>query len=256
MTGTTLFYNAFRRAGILAEAGRGISSSETTDALEEVNALFGEWRAQRLTVYAEDRQEFPLVSGQQAYKIGIDSAADWQAQMPSAITRAGYVFNTTNPPVEEPFDIYTTQQWQALSPKTLQSTNPYVLWYEQSTVNGAVSDMGTVWLWPVPIDATITVALYLWQQMMAISDPTANIVFPPGYQIAVESNLAVRLAARFPKRARISPITGAIAQSSLARIKAMNDMPLQMRVEQGDMQASASQGIFNLFSNAYNRRVS
>ena len=115
--------------------------------------------------------------------------------------------------------------------------------------------MGTFWPWPVPIDATIKVALYLYQQIREVTDPTATIIFPPGYQTAIETNLAVRLAARFPKRAKLSPITERLAMSSLARLKANNSTPLIQRVESGDLQMSDNGGTFNLFSNSYNNRV-
>ncbi len=259
---SVLFYNAFRRAGILKEAGRGISASETSDALASLNAFNDFLLTHRLTVIAEDRQLFNLVSGQQTYRIGVDPAADWQAPMPNQIEKAGYVFNTTNPPVEQPFDIYTAQKWQALSPKTLQSTNPYVLYYEKATtanqvtgVAGTISDMGTVFLWPVPLDATISVALYLWIQIQTILDATVSLVLPQGGQEMLESNLAVRLAAMFPKRAQISPLTIQMAKESLARYKTANDVPLMMRVEQGDLGSIQQGGVFNLFSNAYNNSV-
>lgn len=248
-------YNSYRRAGILAEAGRGISASETSDGVAAFNSMIELWRIQRLTVWAEFRQKFDLVSGQQEYKIGTDPAADWQATMPTTITRAGYIFTWTSPEVEQPFNVYTVQQWQAISPKNLQSTNPYVAYYMASTVQGAVSVMGTMILYPVPTDASIQVALYLWMQLLKIDDPTQTVIFPPGYQEAVESNLAVRLAAMFPKRQKISPITVEIAKSSFARIKASNSQPIQMRVEAGDMGSNDQPGTYNLLSNAYNNRI-
>lgn len=255
MTFSTTLYNAYRRAGILTEAGRGISQSETTDGLSEFNAMVDEWLIQRLTLWAVSRQTFDLVSGQPTYLIGDDPAADWRVPMPTKITQAGFVFTSTNPEVEQPFQILTDQQWQALSPKDLQSTNPYMCWYQPSTVTGSVSVMGTFTPWPVPIDATIKVALYLYMQLREISDPTLTVIFPPGYQIAVETNMAVRLAARNPKRSNLSPITERLAMTSLARLKANNSQPLIMRVESGAMQAEAPSSGYNLFSNSYNRAL-
>lgn len=255
----TLFYNGFRRAGILAEAGRGISASETSDALSEINAWIDYIGGMRGTVLAEDRQEFSLVSGQQVYQIGLDPAADCQAPAPISIEKASYVFNTTNPPVEQPFDILTPQLWQALSPKTLQSTNPYCLYYERFTsteaVNGAygtTSDMGSVSLWPVPLDSTISVALYLWIQIQQFTSATQNLVLPTMVQMMLETNLGVLLAARFPKRSHLSPTTELLARQSLARFKAMNSEPLEMQCEAGALGVTDQSGSFNLWSNSYN----
>jgi len=256
---STLFYNSYRRAGLLKESGRGISASETQDALNAINSFIDFIGGMRQTVFAEDRQLFNLVSGQQVYRIGLDPAADWQAPMPFDITKAGYVFTDTDPAVEQPFDILTPQRWQALSPKTLQSTNPYALYYEKNTntsqasgTYGQVSDMGSVILWPVPTDATIQVALYLWLQIMLIPSASTTLVLPNTVEEMLESNLAVRLAAMFPKRAQISPATELISRQSLARFKAMNSQPLEQRCESGDLEGETGGSGFNLFSNQYN----
>jgi hypothetical protein len=257
---SVLFYNSYRRAGLLKEAGRGISASETSDALAAINSFIDFIGGMRGTVFAEDRQLFNLVSGQQVYMIGLDPAADWQAPMPFDVTKAGYCFTTTNPPVEQPFDIMTPQEWAALSPKTLQSTNPYKLLFQRNTVPslasgtyGVVSDMGAVTLWPIPLDATIQVALYLFLQIQQVPSAVSVLVLPNTVQEMLETNLAVRLAAMFPKRAAISPLTLQIAKESLARFKAMNAQPLEMRVEAGALGVTDQNGSsFNLFSNSYN----
>lgn len=261
ITFATLAYNAFRRAGILKEAGRGYSASEESDALSSLNSFNDFLLTHRMTVISEDRQLFPLVSGQQVYQIGLDPSADWQAPMPNQIEKAGYVFTTVNPPVEEAFNILTAQLWQALSPKTLQSTNSYCLYYQKATSTnavtgqlGTIADIGSVSLSPVPLDATIQVALYLWIQIQTIANNAATLVLPQGGQEMLETNLAVRLAALFPKRAQISPLTIQMAKESLARYKTANDVPLMMRVEAGDMQHDSNLGTFNLFSNSYNGR--
>lgn len=256
---TTLAYNSFRRAGILKEAGRGFSASEENDALSSLNTFNDFLLTHRLTVISEDREIFPLVSGQQYYQIGLDPAADWQVPMPNQVEKAGYLFTTTNPPVEQPFDILTPQQWQALSPKTLQSTNPYRCIYQKATaanavtgIAGTISDMGTFGVWPVPLDATVAVVLYLWIQIQTIANSGVTLVLPQGGQEMLESNLAVRLAALFPKRAQISPLTIQMAKESLARYKTANDVPLLMRVEDGDLGSQQDRAGYNLFSNAYN----
>ena len=257
---SALFYDSYRRAGILKEAGRGISQSESNDALAAINSFIDFIGGMRGTVFAEDRQLFNLVSGQQVYMIGLDPAADWQAPMPFDITKAGYVFGTTNPPVEQPFDILTPQRWQALSPKTLQSTNPYCLFFQRNTVPslasgtyGVASDMGAVTLWPIPLDATIQVALYLFLQIQQIASPSTVLILPNTVQEMLETNLAVRLAAMFPKRAQLSPTTELISRQSLARFKAMNAEPLEMRVESGALGVTDQNGAgFNLWSNSYN----
>ena len=257
-----LAYNAFRRAGILKEAGRGISQSETNDALSSLNSFIDFIGGMRGTVWAEDRQLFEIVSGQQVYTLGLDPAADWQAPCPADITKAGYVFGNTNPPVEQPFDILTPQRWQSLSPKTLQSTNPYMLYFERNTATAAVSgsygqasDMGSISLWPVPLDATIQVAIYIWLQIQQIANDTATIALPNIANEMLETNLAVRLAAMFPKRAALSPFTELTSRQTLARFKAMNATPIEMQVESGGLQSGMTGSTYNLFSNAYNNRL-
>ena len=56
----------------------------------------------------------------------------------------------------------------------------------------------------------------------------------------------------FPKRAALHPLTLQISKESLARFKAMNSVPLESRVEAGDLGNEQNHSTFNLFSNSYN----
>ncbi len=56
---------------------------------------------------------------------------------------------------------------------------------------------GTIHLYPIP-NAALTLELWVWEQLSAISDFTLTISFPPGYLKTIIYNLAVDLANRFP----------------------------------------------------------
>jgi hypothetical protein len=243
-----LLYAAFRIAGILLAPMRGASNPEITDALLVLASMLDTWLAERLTVYAENRSLFPLTANQQYYSIGA-VAANWTlAQRPERIERAGYIFTNVTPPVEEPFKILSDQEWAAVSPKELQSTIPTTMHYQALTPNGVVA------LWPIPTDVSQVgqVAIYTWAQIPVWTASTTTVTLPPAAQEAIEYCLAVRLAARYPRRANISQ--WAINNSYVAKqkYKTMNAQVLLMQCERANQGGNGPGGRYNPISNSYN----
>lgn len=239
-----LLYNALRIAGILGAPGRGGSPSEISDAMLALNGMLDAWQTERLLVFFVKQCTFSLIPNQQNYSIGLSGTPDWVIQRPEQIDRAGLILNNVTPSTEIPMRTYTDQEWAAVTPKQLTSTQPTSLWYQRTVPNGTVT-----W-WPVPTVAW-NVNLYLWQNLLDVSDPSANIDLPPGYQSAIEYNLAVELAARFQERANISQFSVKKAMLTKATVKTMNDEELKMRVELSAMGQNGGRGRYQILSNTY-----
>ena len=243
-----LIYAGFRIAGILLAPQRGPSNPDTSDALLVLNSMTDTWQAERLTIYAELRSLFPLSANTQVYSMGPISAS-WPAQRPIRIERAGYIFTNVSPPVEEPFKILNDQEWAAVSPKELTSTIPTTMHYQALVPNGLVT------VWPVPTDTSQVgqVAIYTWASVPFFASATTAVNLPPAYQEAIEYGLAVRLAARYPRRASISPWSIDNAARAKMKLKTMNAQILYMQTEKANMgQAGSSGGRYNPISNSYN----
>ena len=126
--------------------------------------------------------------------------------------------------VEVPRAIYTDAMWQANQVKNLTNTLFTGAYYQ------ATQPLGTLALWPVPNTDENQLVLYTLQQFSEFADLTTDYTFPsmPGYEEALEYNLALRLATPFG-RALPDDILS-MAQKSLALVKRgnyrLNDLQL------------------------------
>jgi hypothetical protein len=242
-----LVYTAYRIAGILPEPGRGYSVSEGIDGLKRLNSFLNAMQAERLMVYAYLRQTYVITPNKKTYSIGSTVVngvpPDWLAiQRPESITLAGYVFTSDNPSVECPMQILTYQDYAALSPKDLSSSISYILYYQPDVPNG------TVFLWPVPTDPSVQIALYLWQSIQTVASLTTAMVLPPAYQEFLEYGLAIRLAGTFPRRARLDPEAKFMFDQARTKVMSANEPMLKMQCETGAGSVKQSVGRFNIIS--------
>jgi hypothetical protein len=239
LTVADIIYSAYRIAGILREAGRGASPSAKADGLKVLNAMIDSWKAERLMVYAILRTPLSLQANKATYTIGTSGSPDFTLERPEKITNAGLILTDT----ENALEILTPQTWAALSPKTLSSSIPYKLYYEPLVPNGKIT------LWPTPTTAW-QLALYTWQTVNQFAADTDQVIIAPAYQEALEYQLAIRLAARFPERASLSPLSLEFARNALARVKTINFPELQMQVESATRgRIAGTAGHYNILSN-------
>jgi hypothetical protein len=200
--------------------GRTPSPSEVDDAFYALNALLDSWLLERLLVYEIGRNVQTLNAGQQTYAIGT-GAADFNVARPLRIEKAGLIYQgNPSQPLELGIQILTVEAWGNIPVKNIQSPIPLSLWYD------AQFPVGQVNFWPIP-SVTQQVALYLWNQIGQFTDITTPLNLPPGYLRALQYNLAVELAVRFP-RTQMNPAVAQIAMDAKAKIKAINTPFLDM----------------------------
>ena len=159
-----LIYRAYRLAGVITEAGRFYSQSQSDDALAVLNSMLDEWQTERIMAWAKVRTVFPLVANQQIYSIGDSRTGptqpDYDFQRPEVIEQAGFIFTNVNPTIEQPMRILSQQEWAALTPKQLTSTIPTMLYYEQTV------PYGLIYIWAIPTTTWgLALALYLWTNL-------------------------------------------------------------------------------------------
>lgn len=214
ITASDILYRAFRYAGILRGPMRGLSGSEQQEGVSMLNSMLDAYSSERAWVYSIARVLVPINANQQDYVIGQDTSGgipDWYMPRPETIQRAGFLYiNTSTPTIEVPFEIYTDQQWDALSPKPLTSTICWVLHYQPFTASGA---NGIVNLWPIPTNPW-QAALYLWQTVSQVAGPDDVLNMPAAYDDALSYGLAVRLAPLYPQ---VSVIQNPVAFQEIQR---------------------------------------
>ncbi len=237
---------ALRLCGVLA-AGESLPADDAQDGLAVLNSLLELWRLQKLLVYAISRTTMATVAGTATYTIGAGGA--WNTTRPVRIEQAGFVDSSQSPSVETPITILTDTQYENIVLKGQQGN--WVLWLYYRPKY----PLGEVVLWPVPTTAR-QVALYLWEPLAAVGTIQATVDLPPGYQIALEYNLAVLLAGEYgvtfpPNTAGAS--VPELAESTKGILMKQNlAMPPVMRY--GDLQSAVRRklGTYNPVADIYN----
>lgn len=213
MTVSQLLYDALRLAGVVQLAGRTASTAEMDDAFRALNNLVDGWNAEKLSVYAIERQVFALAANTQSYTIG--TGATWNTPRPPKIEAAHVIVGT--PSIEREVAVLPAVAWAAI-PFKGESSNlgPQNLCYE------ALIPSGKVWVHPIP-SASMSIALFVWGQIAAFASQASNVDLPAGYARAITYNLAIELAntPRF-RRFPMDPNVAALAAKYKAEIQAKN----------------------------------
>lgn len=229
MTATTLIKQALGLIGVRSP-GEPLKAGEAQDALVSLQGMLGQWATQNLTMFAPLETTVSLVVDQQDYTVG--AGGDVNIARPTFIERISLIDNTdASAPLELPVSIIrTSQQWQAVRLKLLESTWPQAV-YVQMTF-----PLVTLSLWPIPTGTSLQMRIYSKARVTGFADLTTVYTFPDGYDDALAYNLAVRLAPIFGVGASIDlNEVKAMARETLANIKRVNIRPETMTMPVGIM---------------------
>ena len=245
LTTGKVIYAAYRIAGILRGPQRGLSPEEIQEGLECMNALIDAWNAQRYMILSIPRMVFNLVAGQQTYEIG-PTAADWVMARPPKIEDASLI-SLQNPaqPLEIPLVMLTFDNWQLVGIKSITSTYPQCAWYDpaqQWLPNARFS------VWPVP-QVNYQVALYPWTQIAQSVNADTRLILAPGYQQALQYELAVELCPRWNRPVPNDVRIAAVEYKKI--VKSVNAPTLDLRCDPGVQ--SVEKGWFNVYTGSFSR---
>lgn len=228
MTALDLIKSSLVLTGALAQ-GETPNASDAQDAFVRLNRMVSGWANQRLTIFVTQRNVYTLVGSQGTYTIG--PGGDFNQARPIWISYAGLIFTSQNPDVEIPLEIFTIKDYWLNSVKDLTSTIPTALYYNTTfPSSGASAGLGQIIFWPVPTQVN-DVALYTPTQLSEFANLSTDYAFPPGYEDALEYNLAVRLIqAGFGLRSNLADIQP-MAKDTLAIVKRANIQPVTATID-------------------------
>lgn len=206
VTALDIIKRSLRLLGVKG-AGEKLDSSEANDAFLALNSLVDSWNNESLMIYNLELVTHVLTPGTGAYTIG--PGATINTTRPQNI-KSAYI-NDGN--ADWPIIIINDEQFNRIWDKTTQSSYPEYLYYRSDYPTG------TIEVWPVP-SAAHTLNLSVWNQLTAFASTAAEVSLPPGYQRALEFNLALEIAPEYG--ANPSPIVGSTAVQSKSKIKAIN----------------------------------
>lgn len=249
LTTAKIIYAAYRIAGILRGPQRGLSPPEIQEGLECFNALIDAWNAQRYIVLSISPQLFPLTPNKQVYVIGPTAnplTGDWLSARPPKIEDASLI-SLQNPaqPLEIPLQVLTYDQWQLVALKSTPSTYPQAIFYDaaqQWLPNARIS------IWPVPL-LNYQIALYAWTQMAQSVNGATVLFLAPGYQQALQYELAVELCPRWSKPVPSDVRIAAVEYKKI--IKSVNAPDLDLRCDEALL--GNERGTFNYKTGGFGR---
>jgi len=174
-----------------------------------LNGMLETWANEGLPVYGTTLVSHTLVASTGSYTIGA-AGADITATRPIRILEA---FIRDSSGYDRRLSILPIEEYDRITDKDTETSYPRRLYYDPTW------DDGTIYLWPVP-DTANTLFIRFENQLGPFAATTTSFSLPPGYQEAVEFNLAVRLAPQY--QVEVPQITYQIAEQALAAIKSVN----------------------------------
>lgn len=186
------------------------SAAEAQSALKSLNYMLDTWSTESLMVYNIAPNVFPLVPGMSPYTLG-----------------TGGNFNIPRP-VKIDLCYARDSQGNDYGMAVTDSPDYYasiVSKYTESSIPTLIYDDGNyplknIYVWPVPSDGSFSLVLWTWGAIAEFTSLAQTVVLPPGYSVAIESNLAILIAPKWG--AKVSAELAATAIGSKAQLKRIN----------------------------------
>ncbi len=196
--------------------GETISDADAERVLTVANDMLDSWSNESLTCYQEIEQSTALIAAKQQYTIG--SGGDVNVTRPLRIKDgpgAAYVQDTNGN--NYPLDVLPLDSWNMIGNRGAQVTAniPMVLFYDPAFPLGKLN------FYPTPNQGGFTAFWDSYLQLTTFASLTTALSLPPGYSLAIKSNLAVEVKPYF-KTAQLDPLIIAKASKSKANIKITN----------------------------------
>ena len=181
VTALTMIKRAMRIMRV-ASADQEPTAGEAADGLYALNAMMDSWSIERLMVYQVAQSEYSWPSSTRSRTIG--SGGDFNTTRPTKVAEMGNFFRDLGTNIDYPlFWLGDRSAYDLILLKTTTSTYPQWIFVDTGY------PLMTLYVWPVP---TMTLQLHLnhWKPLQNFATLNAAISMPPGYQAAIEFNLA------------------------------------------------------------------
>jgi hypothetical protein len=209
---------------LIGEKARGatLTSDESTECLDEFNTFMDATATERLLCYQLVQDSKALTASTNSYTIGTNGT--FAVTRPVKIVDPCFVRDSAG--LDTPLEIIDAATYGNIVMKGAGYTYPTKLFYDSGF---SATSTGTIYLYPSP-SGSLTLFINSWKQLGTVSSMSQNIYFPPGYQLFIESNFAVHLAAGFKP---ISAELAKMVRDSKAMVKSVNIPETTMYVEAG-----------------------
>lgn len=212
-TALDIITGALRKLGVYA-VGETLAAEDSATGLEQLNALLDMWSNEHLAVYNNVENVLTLQAGKGSYTVG--SGGDFDIQRPLRISGAYSRLQPTGTTVDYPCGEIDFERYAQIGLKSQPGPWPKVMYYDSAY------PLATLYLWPVPSQG---VEFHFWTDMVFtdFASLATTVNFPPGYFIALQTNLALLLAPEYG--IEVSPELREQARSFKKVLKATNMLP-------------------------------
>lgn len=208
---STMILRSMRMTGEKAR-GDTLDSNEQVECLAELNTFLEASGIDPLLCYQLVQESFALSANTVSYTIGPGATLSTAAR-PTKLSDPCFVRDSSS--LDSALTIINAEAYGRIVMKSAGQTYPKWIFYDRGFDS---SGYGTVYLYPAPI-SNLTLFINSEKQLGTVSSVSQNLSLPPGYQLFIESNFAIHLAAG---QTPISAEVARIARDSKAAIKNTN----------------------------------
>ncbi len=227
----TLIKDAMQDLGVLG-AGKTPTAGEQADCLRKLNTMLDSWSTSSILVPFRT-QVVHTLNGSQSYTIGV--GGDIDTARPTYIDSAFSSHQGIDYPLRVSRD---RSEYDRIEDKNITGI-PRFLYYEPSL------PLGKLFIWYTG-DASYELKLNTRGQLTQFPDTTTDVDIAPGYDMAISTNLGIRIAPMF--EVSVSNELAIDARDSLAKIKRLNR---QIPVMQFDRAIPSSNNDYNINTDGY-----
>ena len=224
-----------RSMRLTGEKARGatLDSNEQTECLAEFNTFLESLSLERLACYTFTQDSKALTASTESYTIGANGA--FAVTRPNKIVDPCFIRDASG--YDTPLELIDAEMYGRLVDKDAGYTVPTYLFYDMGY---SATSTGTLYLYPSPSDS-LTLYINSLKPIGPVVSLTTNILVPPGYQLMLETNFAVHLAAGLTP---VSPELARMARESKAAIKSLNQPDVVMHLDSGAVGYGRRSNIF------------
>lgn len=202
-----------RSMRLIGEKARGatLTADEQTECLAEFNTFLESCNTERLISYTLRQNSASLTASTSTYTVGTNG--DISVARPTKIVDPCFVRDASG--YDTPVRILDAQSYGGIVDKDAGFTVPTHLYYDAGF---SATSTATIHLYPSP-SGSLTLFFNSWVQLGTVANLSTNLALPPGYQLFLESNFALHLAAGL-----VDPpaMTVKMARDSKAWLKSVN----------------------------------
>ena len=209
---SSMILRSMQMIGEKSWADNALTTDEATNTLYALNSFMDSSGIDRLLCYQLTQESFALTSNTVSYTIG--SGATFNTTRPTRIVDPCFIRDSSS--LDSPVTILKdADQYGKIVQKNVGATYPSYLYYDSGF---DASGYGTIYVYPAP-SGSLTIYINSPKQLQNFASVSTHLLLPPGYQLFIESNFAIHLAAGLTP---VSPEVMKIAKESKAAIKNIN----------------------------------